>query len=399
MIIKRQLQEEIEKRLFDRKAIIVLGARQVGKTTLLNTMLASRNDVLWLNGDLEDTHSLIDKTSPAHLKTVIGRSKILVIDEAQRIENIGLKLKVIQDAYGKDLQIIATGSSAFELANEVNEPMTGRKWEYTMFPLSFSEMYSHHGYANEVAQLENRLLFGYYPDVVTHPADSKEVLLSLSSDNLYKDIYRWGGIKKTVQFENLVKALAFQIGSQVSINELSLLTGLDNKTVNRYLTLLEQAFVIFRLGSYSGNLRNELKHSSKYFFYDVGIRNAVINDFRPTNLRPDIGGLFENFVIAELIKTKNAPSWFWRTTQKQEVDYLEESDGAMMAVEIKWNPKANARITKTFRDAYKPAETYKINRENYANLLLARTPQVLQGVTADELLESLQKGIDCIRTV
>ncbi|MCL2605979.1 MAG: ATP-binding protein [Coriobacteriia bacterium] len=389
-MIQRQLQYELDKRLMGGKAIVVLGARQVGKTTLLDHLYGSRNDVLWLNGDLEDTHALLDRVSPATLRAIIGSNNIVVLDEAQRIKDIGLKLKIIQDAFGDKIQVIATGSSAFDLANVVNEPLTGRKWEYTLYPLSFSEMYVHHGYLDEFANLENRLMYGYYPEVVTHPAEARERLLALASDSLYKDIYRWENIKKPTQFESLAKALAFQIGSQVSTQELSNLTGLDNKTVNRYLRLLEQAFIIFRLGSYSRNLRNELKASSKYYFYDVGIRNAIINDFRPSDLRADMGALFENFIVAELRKTAAAPAWFWRTSQQQEVDYLEEADGQITAVEIKWSPRSKGRISRTFTEAYQPEAAYTIHRENFANLLLARTPHALEGVTSANLLCELQ---------
>jgi len=391
-MIERQLQFELNKHLMGGKAIVILGARQVGKTTLLRHLYGPRNDVVWLNGDFEETHALLDRLSPATLKTIIGKSKLLIIDEAQRIKDIGLKLKIIQDAFAESsdqMQIIATGSSSFDLANVVNEPLTGRKWEYTLYPLSFPEMYAHHGYTTELANLRNRLLYGYYPEVVTHPTEARVRLLELANDSLYKDIYRWENIRKPAHFESLVKALAFQIGSQVSIHELSQLTGLDSKTVNRYLRFLEQAFVIFRLGSFSRNLRNELKSSSKYYFFDVGIRNAIIDDFRPTDLRPDIGGLFENFIVAELRKTAMAQGWFWRTPQQQEVDYLEEQNGAITAVEIKWNPKAKSRIPVPFKKAYQPKASYTIHRENFANLLLARSPQLLQSVTATELLSEL----------
>lgn len=374
-MIARTLTQQIQQHFGGDKAIIVFGARQVGKTTLLKHLYGPSDEVLWLNGDEEETRAAFEHLSAETFATILGNHKVCVIDEAQRIEDIGLKLKIIQDAYRDNMQLIATGSSSFDLANNINEPLTGRKWEYTLYPLSFVELCAHHGLVKESSNLENRLLYGWYPDIVTHAGEARARLVNLVNDNLYKDIYRWENIKRPLKFETLLKGLAFQVGSQVSINELAQLTGLDNKTVLRYLDLLEKSFIIFRLPSFSRNLRSELKISSKFFFTDVGVRNALIGDFRPTALRQDIGGLFENFMIAEMFKTKDpllTRSWFWRTHQQQEIDYLEEQDGQLAAYEIKWNPRAKVRFSSTFTQAYEPASTTVINRENFSELLLQR---------------------------
>ena len=369
-MIERYLKELIKSKIGYGKAIIIFGARQVGKTTLLKKVFQESN-TLFLNGDEEETRAAFEHLSAASAATIIGDRVTLVIDEAQRIDDIGLKLKIIQDAYGDKVQIVATGSSSFDLANKVNEPLTGRKWEYKMFPVSFSEMVSYHGLIEERSSLENRLLFGYYPDIVMHPEDAKERLKLLVSDNLYKDILKIEGINKPAKLEKLLQALAFQIGSQVSTNELSGTVGLDNKTIEKYLNLLEQSFIIFRLPSFARNLRHELSASNKYYFYDVGVRNALLDDFRPIALRQDSGNLFENSIIAELQKT-TAPKkqYFWRTSQQQEVDYLTESNGVIEATEIKLNENRNPRLPKTFTEQYNPGNINYVNRKNYHSLLL-----------------------------
>ena len=369
-MIERYLGRIIRGKVGDCKAIIVFGARQVGKTTLLEELFGG-SDTLWLNGDEEEVRATFDNISAASFATVIGTKKLLVIDEAQRIDDIGLKLKIIQDAYGDKIQIIATGSSSFDLANKINEPLTGRKWEYKMFPVSVSEMVNYHGLVNERSNLENRLLYGCYPDIVIHPEDTKERLRQLVSDNLYKDILRLEGINKPTKLEKLLQALAFQIGSQVSINELANTVGLDNKTIEKYLSLLEQSFVIFRLPSFARNLRHELSASSKYYFYDTGVRNALLDDFRPMALRQDAGHLFENFIIAETQKTTTPKKqYFWRTSQQQEVDYLTEGDGEIIATEIKWSENRNPRLPKTFVDQYNPVSINYVNRDNYHEFIL-----------------------------
>lgn len=370
-MIRRYLHEIIESKIGDGKIIVILGARQVGKTTLLRDVFSNNDGVLWLNGDYEETRAMMSSESPQVLGSIIGGKKIVVIDEAQRIENIGLKLKIIQDAYCKEIQIIATGSSSFDLANKINEPLTGRKWEYQMFPVSFKEMVAQNGLISERGNLMNRMMYGYYPDIVTHPETAKERLLQLVEDNLYKDILSLDGVQKSAKITDLLQALAFQIGSQVSVNELANTVGLDNKTIDKYLSLLEKSYIIFRLPSYSRNLRNELKTSNKYYFYDLGVRNVVIGDFRPINMRQDTGNIFENFIIAEMQKTvEKRRQYFWRTKQGQEIDYVYEVDGDLIAMEIKWSEKRNTRLPQRFIEEYNPRQVIYVNRDNFHELFI-----------------------------
>ena len=373
-MIKRRLEEAFKDKLFSGKALILLGARQVGKTTLLDELVAGQNDCLWLSGDELDVQKMFENASADRLKSQFGNNEIVVIDEAQRIKDVGLRLKLITDQI-KDIQLIATGSSAFELANEVNEPLTGRKWQYQMFPLSFSEMVRHHGLVKERRLLPQRLIYGYYPEVVTSNGQENQVLTQLTDAYLYKDILAWENIKHPDKLLTLLRALAYQVGSQVSFNELGNTCSMDAKTVEKYIVLLEQCYIIFRLPSFARNLRNELKASRKIFFYDNGIRNALIADFTLPEMRQDIGQLWENFVISERIKHLAyneiwSNTYFWRTKQQQEIDYLEESDGRILACEIKWNPKVKAKLSETFRKAYPNADFVVINQDNIEDFIL-----------------------------
>lgn len=373
-MIKRELQRKIEEQLFKGKAVIVLGARQTGKTTLLKSIVQDKENVLWLNADEQDTIALFENASSTRLKAIFADKKIVVIDEAQRIGNIGLKLKLITDQI-KDIQLIVTGSSAFELANSVNEPLTGRKWEYKLFPLSFAEMIKHNDFQDENRMLPHRLLYGYYPEVVTNQGNEKQILKQLSDSYLYKDILMWERIKKPDKLVKLMQALAFQIGSEVSYNNLSNLLEIDNQTVEKYIQLLEQTFIIFRLPAFSRNHRKELKRGRKIYFYDTGIRNALIANFNLPELRTDIGALWENFIISERLKFLHynniwTNSYFWRTQDRQEIDYIEERNGKLYAYEIKWNTKKKPKLSKSFSATY-PEHEYKIiNPENYEELLI-----------------------------
>jgi len=373
-MISRLIKERIKKRLFSGKAILVFGPRQVGKTTLLESFITEYENVRWLNADEKDVQTLFETPSSTLFKREFGTAKILIIDEAQRIPDVGLKLKLITDQL-KDIQLIVTGSSAFELANELNEPLTGRKWEYKMFPLSFEEMVNHHGYLEEKRLLHNRLIYGYYPDVVTSVGDEKEVLQQLSDSYLYKDILIWNKIKKSDKLVKLLQALAFQLGNQVSYSELGKIVGLDNETIENYILLLEQSFVIFRLGSFNRNLRTELKKSRKIYFYDNGIRNALIANFQQADLRQDIGALWENFLVSERMKynayhNRWVKRYFWRTTAQQEVDYLEESNGELSAFEFKWSSTKKPKISKAFTNGYPDAKTEIITPENFEQFIM-----------------------------
>ena len=373
-MITRIIENNIYNQLFKGKAIIVLGARQVGKSSLLKKLFAHRDDVVWMVGDLAETQLLLENLTVSKASTLIGNAKIFIIDEAQSIINIGLKLKVFTDHF-KDIQLIATGSSSFDLANKINEPLTGRKWEYMLFPLSFHEMANHQNLFEEHKQLYKRLVFGYYPDVVCHEGNAIEILKQLTTSYLYKDVLQWEKLKKSDKILKLLQALAFQVGSQVSYTELGQICGLDNKTVEKYITLLEQAYVIFRLPSFSRNLRNELKFSKKIYFYDNGIRNTLISNFNSIELRQDVGALWENFLLAERMKRNSyakhyAQNYFWRTQEQKEIDFIEEYNGNLNAYEFKWNPKKVSKIPSQFLKAYPDAVFQCITPENYWDFVM-----------------------------
>jgi predicted AAA+ superfamily ATPase len=373
-MIERTLEKLLKSKLHSGKAIVLLGARQVGKTTLLNMLFGNSDAVLWLNGDELDVQTLFATISATRLKAIFGTKKIIVIDEAQRIQDIGLRMKLITDQI-PEVQLVVTGSSSFELANKLNEPLTGRKWEYKMHPLSFAEMVAHHGLLDEKRLLEHRLVYGYYPEIITASGHEKELLKQLSSSYLYKDVLLLEQIKKPERLIALLQALAYQVGAQVSFNELSRLTGLDAKTVEKYIEVLEQTYVVFRLGSFSRNLRSELKKSRKIYFYDNGIRNALIANFNHIELRTDAGALWENFIVSERIKrnqnTQNwANSWYWRTKEQKEIDYVEEQNGLITAFECKWNPMAKHKIPKLFLETYPTSEFKIIHRDNFEEFLL-----------------------------
>ena len=374
-MITRTTEESIRKEINSgRKAVVLLGARQVGKTTLLNSMFEDSDDVLWLNGDTSNARLLLTAQSVEQLRVIIGKHDVLVIDEAQRVPDIGIVLKLIIDNIPR-VKVVATGSSSLDLANSTNEPLTGRKRQFTLFPFSFHEMVEHHGLLSEKNLIPHRLIYGYYPDIVNSPGEERRLLQELSDSYLYKDILAFDKIKKSEQLTRLLRALAFQIGSQVSYTELGQLCGLDNKTVEKYIGILEQAFVIFRLGSYSRNLRNELKASRKIYFTDNGIRNALIADFRPVELRDDVGKLWENFLVSERFKRNEyaesyANPWFWRTQAQQEIDYIEEQDGCLSAFEFKWNPSAKTKQPKAFQTAYPGSSFAVVHKDNVESFLL-----------------------------
>jgi len=373
-MIERILSKQIEKRLDDNKAIILIGPRQAGKTTLTRWLVPKMNPpVLWWNGDETDIRSMLADPTSTRLKQLIGSAKTVVIDEAQRIENIGICIKLIVDNFPK-VKVLATGSSAFELSNRISEPLTGRKWEYHLLPFSMEELCLHTSELEEQRLIEHRLVYGYYPEVVNMPGEEQAVLKNLSNSYLYKDILTWERIQKPAQLEKLVQALAFQIGNEVSFHELGQLCGLDNQTVARYVDLLEKAFIVFRLGSLRRNLRNELKKSRKIYFYDHGLRNAVINNFSPMSLRADTGALWENFMVSERLKQLayhgiSANRYFWRTHARQEIDYIEERDGQIYAYEFKWGAAQKARIPKTFTRAYPESKTLIVTPENFQEFL------------------------------
>ena len=340
-MINRIQLSAIEDRFFKGKAILVFGPRQCGKSTMVEMLLGNK-EFLYLNGDDADARNVLTNTSLARLKNLIGNHSILFIDEAQRIADIGLTLKLIVDHF-KNVQVIATGSSAFELANRLNEPLTGRKFEFLLYPLSFEEMVKHHGLLAEKGLISHRLIYGYYPEIITKTGEEKPLLKLLAGSYLYKDLLMLEQIKKPLLLEKLLKALALQVGSEVSFNELAQTVGANKQTVEKYIDLLEKAFVLFTLPALNRNVRNEIKKGKKVYFVDCGIRNEIINNFNPIESRTDIGALFENFIISERIKYLryngiDAKLYFWRTAQMQEIDLIEEHEGGVLkAFEFKWN--------------------------------------------------------------
>ena len=334
----------------------------------------SEQDALWLSGDDVDVQGMMENMTAQRMRMLLGDRKAIVIDEAQRIKDIGLRMKIITDQM-KDVQLVATGSSAFELANRLNEPLTGRKWEYQLYPLSFAEMVAHHGLLTEKRLLTHRLVYGYYPEVVTSAGNERNVLKMLADSYMYKDVLAMGNIKKSDKLLTLLQAIAFQVGDQVSYSELASTVGIDVKTVESYIDILEKCYIIFRLPSLSRNLRNELKNNRKIYFYDNGIRNALISNFSQMELRTDSGALWENFAISERIKfTAYNQLWcnryFWRTHEQKEIDYVEDSDGILSAFEFKYNPKKKVTVPKHFAEAYPDAKFKVITPDNFEEFVL-----------------------------
>lgn len=368
-MIYRTIIQNIEREFFQKKAIVILGARQVGKSTLLKTLLKNQENVLWLDAENADVSLIFENATATRLKSFFGNNKFVVIDEAQKIDNIGSKLKLITD-HISEIQLIATGSSAFDLRNKLNEPLTGRKFEHKLYPLSFVEMKNSIGLLEEIRMLPHRLVFGYYPEVVTTKNGEEKILRLLSDSYLYKDILMLKGVRKPEKMQELLKALAWQIGSEVNYNELGNLIGLKSETVEEYIHLLEQSFVIYRLNSYHTNQRNEIKKGKKIYFNDLGIRNAIINDFSPFETRKDKGNLFENYIINEIIKNSEYNEnfekfYFWRSNEQQEVDLIIEKNGKLKTIEIKWNAKTKAKLPLSFSNKYPESEFLVINSENF----------------------------------
>ncbi len=374
-MIDRLLTQEITKNLFKKKVLLVIGARQIGKTTLLKNILkASKEKSLWLNADESDIKQQLENaTTSTQLFQLFGNAKLIVIDEAQQVENIGLKLKLIIDT-NPDLQVIATGSSAFELLQKSNEPLTGRKKEFHLYALSYAELAQNETAIIEKRVLETRLIYGSYPEVINNPGNEKEILKDIANSYLYKDILRFDGIKKTAIIDKLLVALALQVGSEVSYSELAKTIGnINSVTVEKYIDLLEKSFVVFKLTALSRNLRNEIKKGKKIYFYDNGIRNAIINNFNPLALRNDKGALWENFLISERIKHNSynnhyCNTYFWRTFDQAEVDYIEEYNGEMHVYEFKWKSKSK-KVPASLLNSYIVKSTNTIDTDNYDSFI------------------------------
>ena len=377
MYIPRLLEPKLRERLKSdpNKVIVVYGARQTGKTTLLKKVVAEFDDIQWFDGDESDVRALFARMSSAYFRSLFKPGSIVVIDEAQNIPEIGRSLKVIFD-HLPDVRLIVSGSSSLDLAGSVNEPLTGRKVEYLLYPLAFEEMVRFHGLFEEQRRLEQRMIYGYYPGIVTAPLQDTIIFLKeLTGSYLYKDILNWNKIRKPDKLVRLLQALALQTGQQVSYHELGEMTGLDNETVESYIDLLEKSFVIYRLMPFSRNLRNELKRTRKIYFYDTGIRNALINNFNPLDLRQDRGMLWENFLITERLKYLSyhdihVNRYFWRTHNGQEIDYIEERNGEFYVYEFTWSPRKKKKIPTVFLQNYPVREAKIIHKDNYIEFIM-----------------------------
>lgn len=373
MIVRKQMDYAL-KRLFKGKAFIVFGPRQSGKTTFVEQLLAEVNKkTLYLNGDDADVRDNLSKPNASQIAQLLGDYDILFIDEAQRINDVGLFIKIIVDRF-KQVQVIATGSSAFELSGKINEPLTGRKYEMMLLPFSYSELVQETDFLTEERSLAQRLVYGSYPEVINEPGNAEEHLKLLTDSYLYKDLFTLEEVKKPLLFEKIVKALALQVGSEVNFSELAQLVKADQKTVEKYIDLLEKAFVIFVLPAFSGNVRNEIKKNKKVYFYDTGVINAITRNFNTLSNRNDVGALWENYMISERKKYLQqnqieAELFFWRTTQQQEIDYIEKRADKLLAVEFKWNEKAKDKIPVTFTKAYPNAKTMIISKADRAGFL------------------------------
>lgn len=373
-MIDRTLYPALKHRLFGKKALIITGPRQVGKTTVIKKLIADHSEkYLFLDGDDPTSRRLLTEPNTEQLRQILGNDDIIFIDEAQRIPHIGITSKLITDQFSEK-QLILSGSSAFELSGNMQEPLTGRKWTFELFPISWEEWQNHIGYLKAEQDLENRLISGFYPDVLNNPTDQHQLLDELVESYLYKDILTFANIRKPEVIEKLVQALAYQIGQEVVYKEIGDAIGLDPKTVSSYIDILEKAYVVFRLPSFSRNLRNEIKSSRKIYFYDNGVRNAIIKSYDALPLRQDVGALWENFLISERLKQlryskSHAKMYFWRTKQQQEIDYVEVEKNRISAFEFKWNPNRKIKFPNTFREQYN-AETIGITRDNFREFVL-----------------------------
>ncbi|MBC8321477.1 MAG: ATP-binding protein [Bacteroidetes bacterium] len=371
---QRILENTVKEKIGSGKAIIIVGARQVGKTTLIKNLLQGK-EYLFLDADDPTIRQILSGPNTEQIKTFLGDYKTVFVDEAQRIEGIGLTLKIITDQF-KNVQLFVSGSSSFDLGNKLNEPLTGRKWEYELFPISWEEFEKKEGFIKAEQQIENRLLYGFYPEVLNNQGKEREVLKNLVSSYLYRDILAFSDIRKPEILDNLLLALALQVGSEVNYNELSQTVGVNKITIQKYIDILEKCYIVFLLNSFSRNLRNEIKRNRKVYFYDNGLRNMIIGNFNQIKLRTDIGALWENFLISERVKQNKYKDtfsriYFWRTKQKQEIDFVEEKDGKIFGYEFKWKAKSKIKLPETFVKTYS-AETKVIDRNNFREFVIIK---------------------------
>lgn len=366
---QRDVMDIVNKWLSSKEIIILYGARQVGKSTLLEIMASENPGMVILNCENPVVSDILESKDVNRILALFNGSDIVALDEAQAVHDIGKIMKFLYDDKRVTQKILATGSSSFELANITGEPLTGRNVKFRLYPLSIHEISQKKGWLALLESLNDLLIYGSYPGIVDLPVvEKKRKLLEMSGDYLFKDIYKFEQLRSPEILRKLLKTIALQIGNLVSVPELAGMTGVSVLTVERYLDLLEKSFVIFKLTSYSNNLRNELKKSRKYYFYDNGIRNAVLNNFVSVNERTDIGALWENFCISEYLKViennqRLSNLYFWRTYDGAEIDLVEEKDGQLFAFEFKWNPSKQPSLPASFRGNYAVAGLEVVNRE------------------------------------
>jgi len=374
-MIPRLIEEDILAKLQPNKAIVIYGPRQVGKTTLLKALLTKiQEDYLFVSGEDNFVRAWLGSQSIDILKQNIGTKRLLIIDEAQKIDQIGLNLKLIID-HIENMKVIATGSSSFELANQIGEPLVGRKWQYILYPISQIELNLIEQKFQTIANLPTRLIYGAYPLVITSESldEKREILHSLIDSHLYKDLLEFDEIKKSAKILDILRLMAFQIGKEVSLNEIATQVHLDLRTVEKYLDLLEKVFVIKRFFGFSRNLRKEITKNSRFYFFDNGIRNALINNFNALNIRDDLGQLWENYLVMERLKKQSykkiyANNYFWRTYDKKEIDFIEERDGHLFGFEFKWSNK-KVKAPKEWLESYQNASFEVINQDNFLGFI------------------------------
>ncbi len=371
MHIPRYILPQVEKRITPSKVVVIYGPRQVGKTTLVKELLKKVTEpFLFVSGEDRNIQSWLGSQSIGTLKKNIGRHKLLVVDEAQKVEQIGLNLKLIVD-HIEGIKVVATGSSSFDLANQFGEPLVGRKWQFDLYPIAQMELNAFEAPFQTEENLPSRMIFGGYPEVVTAESDEdrREILNTIVNSYLYKDLLEFEEIRKSKKLLDILKMLAFQIGKQVSLNELSNNVNLNFRTLEKYLDLLEKVFVLKRVNAFSRNLRKEISKSARYYFWDNGVRNAIINNFNYLDTRNDADALWENYLFIERMKKQAyqkiyANNYFWRTYDQKEIDLVEEREGKLFAYEFKWGRK-KTKPPRLWFDTYPNAEFEEINRENY----------------------------------
>jgi hypothetical protein len=378
MMIPRFFEATLASSVHPGRVLALYGPRRVGKTTLLKQYVSTLGHVgrcLFTTGEDMNLQQVLSSQSVETIKAFFGGYDLIVIDEAQAVQNLGRGLKLLVDWLPK-AKVIASGASSFQIADQIGEPLTGRKKTLTLYPISAAELVLHEGRLTVSGRLNDLLVYGMYPEIVAagSSAERRELLTELRNDYLFRDIIAFEGIKNSDKIKKLVSLISFQAGKEVSLSELATGIGMSRQVVERHLDLLEKSFVIFRVGGFSRNLRSEITKSVRYYFYDNGILNAVQNNFSPVEMRPDVGALWENWLVAERIKRNGygghfVSSYFWRTYAQQEIDLVEESDGKLNAFEFKWGGKS-PKAPKSWRDAYPEADYAVINRDNFWDFVI-----------------------------